>query len=85
MRRSASLTCTRCDKTGHNWTMCPIPTAPHVVEPYDGHEGMVRCADCRRASVPDYYGHGGCPLYVPSMRMVLVHCSRFKERTCQPS
>ena len=57
-----------------------IPIAPHTVEPYDSTDRMVCCADCSRASVPDYHGRGGCPNYVPSMRKVLQHCGRFKRR-----
>lgn len=54
-----------------------VPIAPHTVEPYDGHEGMVRCIHCKRAGVPDYMGRGGCVRYVPSMRAVPQHCGRF--------
>lgn len=57
-----------------------IPIAPHAVEAYDGNDRMVRCGDCRRGSVPDYIGRGGCNRYVPSMKHTMQHCGRFARK-----
>jgi hypothetical protein len=60
----------------------PIPTAPHTVEPYDGHDRMVRCSGCVRSQVyNDHYGRRtptGCISYVPSMAAMLRHCGYFR-------
>lgn len=54
-----------------------IPIAPHIVEPYDGHEGMVRCCDCKDSQGSN--GNYRCPRYVPSMASVMQHCEKFRS------
>lgn len=79
---SKTDTCLRCGKQGHNSAACPVPLFPHTVEPYDGHERMVRCIDCvRRGVYNDHYGKrapAGCANYVPSMASTLQHCGWFR-------
>ena len=58
-----------------------IPHAPHIVEPYDGQEGMVRCCDCKGSARNGQPGEYRCPRYVPSMATVMQHCNKFRRKT----
>ena len=49
-----------------------IPIAEHVVEPYDGTEGMVRCIDCG--------WRFNCRNRVPSMDQIRQHCHQFRPK-----
>lgn len=48
-----------------------LPIAEHVVEQYDGTEGMVRCVDCRLKF--------NCRNRVPSMDKTMQHCGMFRQ------
>ena len=74
---SKTDTCLRCGKLGHTSSSCKLPLADHVVEPYDGQEGMVRCTSCQRQGVLSYDKRRGCPSFIPSMAAVLRHCAWF--------
>lgn len=54
-----------------------IPPVQHTSEPYDGHEGMVRCCDCKGSEGRN--GNYRCPRYVPSMATQMQHCSKFRS------
>lgn len=62
-----------------------MPVTPLVeiqVEPYDGTEGMVRCENCRHQGMPRFESGRrlGCSNYVPSMRLTMQHCNRFRRK-----
>ena len=75
------MTCSYCNSTKHTVTQCDrVPCAPHVVEPYDGTEAMVKCADCRGSERNGAQGVYRCPRSVPSMKRQPQHCDRFRGR-----
>lgn len=74
---SKSDTCLRCGKPGHTSSSCPLPIAPHKVEPYDSNDRMVRCIECQRQGVLSWDRKRGCLSYVPSLAAVFQHCSWF--------
>lgn len=57
-----------------------IPIAPHFVEPYDGHDRMVVCVDCKGSERKGHAGEFKCLRFVPSMAHQQMHCQRFRGR-----